>query len=106
MTATERTFMLSFIAFMGNVKLFLLALCYAVTCAIVLVSANAISMSVRERTREVGILKTLGSSSSAILEMILGESLLIVVIGGVVGCLAAEGLCLTLARAARHAPAF
>jgi putative ABC transport system permease protein len=105
MTENERAFMLSFIAFIGNVKLFLLAICSAVTFAIVLVSANAISMSVRERTREVGILKSLGYSSSEILGMILGESLLIGVIGGVVGCLAAEGLCLTLASAARHAPA-
>src|SRR5260370_40481939 len=62
-------------------------------------------MSGRGRTRGVGILKSLGYSSSEILGMILGESLLIGVIGGVVGCLAAEGLCLTLASAARHAPA-
>jgi putative ABC transport system permease protein len=105
MTESERAFMLSFIAFIGNVKLFLVAICSAVTFAIVLVSANAISMSVRERTHEVGILKTLGYSSSEILEMILGESLLIGLVGGIVGCLAAEGLCLALARAAHTSPA-
>lgn len=106
LTENERAFMLSFVSFIGNVKLFLLAICSAVTFAIVLVSANAISMSVRERTREVGILKTLGYSSSEILQMILGESLLIGLIGGVVGCLAAEGLCLALANAAHQSPAF
>ena len=105
MTESERAFMLSFIAFIGNVKLFLIAICSAVAFAIVLVSANAISMSVRERTREVGILKTLGYSSSEILEMILGESLLIGLVGGVVGCFAAEALCLVLAKASHTSPA-
>jgi putative ABC transport system permease protein len=105
MTENEHAFMLSFIAFIGNVKLFLIAICSAVTFAIVLVSANAISMSVRERTREVGILKTLGYSSSEIRRMILGESLLIGLVGGIVGCLAAEGLCIALAKAAQGSPA-
>lgn len=100
MTENERAFMLSFIAFIGNVKLFLMAICSAVTFAIVLVSANAISMSVRERTREVGILKTLGYSSSEILQMILGESLAVGLTGGLIGCFAAQGLCVALARAA------
>jgi putative ABC transport system permease protein len=105
MTENERAFMLSFIAFMGNVKLFLLAVCSAVTFAIVLVSANAISMSVRERTREVGILKALGYSSSEILGIVLSEALLIGLAGGVVGCVAAEGLCVALASAAHAQPA-
>src|SRR6266567_3960092 len=105
MTENERAFMLSFIAFIGNVKLFLIAICSAVTFAIVLVSANAISMSVRERTREVGILKTLGYSSSEILDIILGESLAIGLAGGAIGCIAAQGLCLALARAAHASTA-
>jgi putative ABC transport system permease protein len=105
MTENERAFMLSFIAFIGNVKLFLMAICLPVTFAIVLVSANAISMSVRERTREVGILKTLGYSSSEILQMILGESLAIGLAGGVIGCFAAQGLCTALARLAHNSTA-
>jgi putative ABC transport system permease protein len=105
MTENERAFMLSFIAFIGNVKLFLIAICSAVTFAIVLVSANAISMSVRERTHEVGILKTLGYSSAEILEIVLGESLSVGLAGGVIGCFAAQGLCLALARAAHASPA-
>jgi putative ABC transport system permease protein len=100
LTENERAFMLSFISFIGSLKVFMLAICSAVTFTIVLVSANAISMSVRERTREVAIFKTLGYSSSEILQMILGESLFIGLIGGVVGCLAAEGLCVALAAAA------
>ena len=105
MTENERAFMLSFIAFIGNVKLFLIAICSAVTFAIVLVSANAISMSVRERTCEVGMLKTLGYSSSEILAIILGESLAVGLAGGLIGCFAAQGLCVALARAAHASTA-
>ena len=53
-TESEHAFMLSFVSFVGNVKLFLLAIGGAVTFTILLVSANTISMSVRERIREVG----------------------------------------------------
>ena len=47
-------------AFMGNIKLYLAVICAAVTFTILLVSANTIAMSVRERTREMAILRTLG----------------------------------------------
>ena len=59
-TESEKAFALSFISFLGNLRLFLAAICGAVTFTILLVSANTISMSVRERVREVGVLKTLG----------------------------------------------
>jgi putative ABC transport system permease protein len=104
MTESEQAFMLSFISFIGNVKLFLLAISGAVTFTILLVSANTISMSVRERVREVGILKTLGFSSSDILRMIVGESAVIGLAGGVIGCVIAVLLCTGIAQAARHAP--
>src|SRR5262249_2683030 len=81
-TETERAFQLSFISFLGNLKLFLLAICAAVTFTILLVSANTISMAVRERVREVGILKTLGFTPGAILGIILGEATFIALIGG------------------------
>ena len=49
--------------------------------------AIAMSMSVSERTREIGILKTLGWSKFRIVRMILGESLLLSLIGFVIGSL-------------------
>jgi len=45
------------------------------------------AMSVRERIREVGILKTLGFNNSAILGMILGEAAFLSLVGGIIGCL-------------------
>jgi putative ABC transport system permease protein len=102
----EQAFMLSFVSFLGNLKLFLAAICSAVTFTILLVSANMLSMSVRERTREVGILKTLGFSSGEILGMVVGEASLIAVAGGVLGCILASGLCAAIGRATRNAPGF
>lgn len=105
-TESEHAFMLSFVSFVGNVKLFLLAIGGAVTFTILLVSANTISMSVRERIREVGILKTLGFSSSEVLAMILSESAFVGLVGGVVGCAIAVVLSLGVAQAAHHGSAF
>ncbi len=92
-TESERNFELSFVAFLGNLKLFLLAICGAVTFTILLVSANTLSMSVRERVREVGILKTLGFTKGAIVCLILGEAGVIALAGGTLGIALAGLLC-------------
>ncbi len=84
---------------MGNVKMFLLSICGALTFTILLVSANTMAMSVRERIREIGILKTLGFTSDAILGIILGESVVIALIGGVLGLLLAGSICTLIAQA-------
>jgi putative ABC transport system permease protein len=102
----EQAFMLSFVSFLGNLKLFLAAICGAVTFTILVISTNMLSMSVRERTREVGILKTLGFSSGEILGMVVGESALIAVVGGFLGCGLATGLCAGIGTAMRNAPGF
>jgi putative ABC transport system permease protein len=84
-TETEREFALSFLAFLGNIKLYLAAICAAVTFTILLVSANTVAMSVRERTRELAILRTLGYTPGELLQMVLGESVLIALLGGLLG---------------------
>jgi putative ABC transport system permease protein len=101
-TESERAYELSFIGFLGNVKALLLIISGAVTFTILLVSANTIAMSVRERVREVGVLKTLGYTPGIILGVILGEAVAISFIGGLIGCGLAELLC----RVVRHGPAF
>ena len=101
-TETEQAFQLGFISFLGNVKVFLLSICGAVTFTILLVSANTMAMSVRERVREVGVLKTLGFTNVSILGIILGEAAFLSLIGGVIGCILASGLTYLV----RQAPAF
>lgn len=91
-TETEAAFALSFVSFIGNVKVFLLAICGAVTFTILLVSANTMAMSVRERIREVGVMKTLGFTNGSILTIILGEAVVLSLVGALLGCLVASVL--------------
>jgi putative ABC transport system permease protein len=100
-TESERAFQLSFVAFLGNLKLFLLAICGAVTFTMLLVSANTLSMAIRERMREVGIMKTLGFTPRLILGLVLGEAALIALLGGALG----SGLAGVLCAVMRQAPA-
>ena len=86
---------------LGNVKVFLIAISGAVMFTILLVSANTMAMSVRERVREIGVLKTLGFTNAAILGMILGEACVISVVGGLVG-FALSGV---LTGGVKHSPA-
>ena len=88
-TESEQQFALSFVSFLGNVKLFLMSICAAVTFTILLVSGNTMAMSVRERIKEVGVLKTLGFTNNSILGIIMGEAITIALIGGAVGLILA-----------------
>lgn len=99
-TESELAWQLSFISFLGNLKVFLLSVCAALTFTILLVSANTISMSVRERAREVGILKTLGFTPGSILGLIFGESACLALLGGFSGLVLAEALCAVVRNSA------
>jgi putative ABC transport system permease protein len=87
-TETEKAFQLGFIAMLGNVKAFILSICTAVVFAILLVSANTMAMSIRERTREVAVLKTLGFTRRTILSLFVGEAVTLALAGGILGSLA------------------
>lgn len=84
-TESEKAFQLSFVAMLGNVKAFILSICMAVVFAILLVSANTMAMSIRERTREVAVLKTLGFTRQVILSLFVGEAVTLAMIGGLIG---------------------
>jgi putative ABC transport system permease protein len=92
LTESEKAFELGFISMLGNVKMFLLSICAAVTFTILLVTANTMAMSVRERVREVGILKTLGFTNGSILALVLGEAAVLSFAGGLLGLVLAQGL--------------
>ena len=99
-TESEGQFALSFVEFLGNIKLFLLIICAAVTFTILLVSGNTMAMSVRERIKEVGVLKTLGFNNDAILGIIVGEAICIALIGGAIGLLFASVLTIGVGKQA------
>ena len=82
---SEQAFKLDFIATLGSVKAFILSICGAVLFTTLLVCANTMAMSIRERTREVAVLRTLGFTRGSILKLLLSESVAIALIGGTVG---------------------
>jgi putative ABC transport system permease protein len=84
-TESEKAFGLEFVAMLGNVKAFILSICGAVLFATLLVSANTIAMSIRERTREVAVLKTLGFTKLGVLALFVGEAVALSIVGGLVG---------------------
>jgi len=91
-TESEKAFQLGFISSLGNVKAFILSICFAVVFATLLVSANTMAMSIRERTREVAVLRTIGFTRGKILGLYVGESVTVALLGGILGCLLAAGL--------------
>jgi len=99
-TESEKAFQLDFINSLGNVKAFILSIAFAVVFATLLVSANTMAMSIRERTREVAVLKTLGFTRPTILGLYVGEAIAIALIGGILGCL----LAVVLVTGMAHAP--
>jgi putative ABC transport system permease protein len=84
-TGTEQAFNASFATMWGNVGLLLDTIGLAVVFAILLVAANAMMMSARERTREVAVLKTIGFTDATLFGLVMLEAGLIAVVGAVVG---------------------
>jgi putative ABC transport system permease protein len=93
-TATERVFIKQFLDQVGNIGLILVSVTTAVFFTMLLVTANTMAQSVRERTNEIGVLKTLGFSGESILGLVLLESLFITLTRG----LARRGLAWFIAK--------
>lgn len=85
LTETEKAFQAGFIAMAGNLALLLNGIGLAVTFTILLVTANTMSMAVRERRTEIAVLKTLGFKSGQVMGLIVAEALVIGVLGGLIG---------------------
>jgi putative ABC transport system permease protein len=84
-TATEQAFNASFATMWGNISLLMGTIGLAVVFAILLVTANAMMMSARERTREVAVLKTIGFSDRTLFTLVMLEAGFIAVTGAVLG---------------------
>ena len=81
---------LDFLAMIGNVKLIVLSTSAAMVFAILLVVANTMGMSIRERTAELAILRVLGFRPKHLLALLTAEALTVSVAGALLGCLLAE----------------
>jgi putative ABC transport system permease protein len=89
-TGTEQAFQASFATMLGNVSLLMGTIGTAVVFAILLVTANAMMMSARERTREVAVMKTVGFTDRTVFGLVIAEAGAITVAGAVLGLGAAE----------------
>ena len=84
-TSTEAAFAKSFTQQFGNIALIVTLILGAVFFTLLLVSGNTMSQSVRERISELAVLKTLGFTDLSVLGIVLSESILIMLIGGLLG---------------------
>jgi len=88
-TTTEKGFVESFAKQIGDIGAIMIAISSTVLFMFGLVAASTMAQSVRERTNELAVLKTLGFSGAAILMLVLAESLFIAFVGGGLGLAAA-----------------
>ena len=91
-TETEKAFVLGFVSMLGNIQTIIGSVAGVVVFTMLLVSVSTMAMTVRERLREVAILKTLGFPQRTILGLVISEALLIALMGTVLGCVLAESL--------------
>jgi putative ABC transport system permease protein len=84
-TSTEKAFIQGFANQLGNIGALITAVASAVFFTMLLVSANTMGQSIRERINEIGVMKTLGFSNTSVTTLVLGEALLITAIGGLIG---------------------
>tara|TARA_Y100001934_G_scaffold182469_1_gene215758 strand:+ start:5443 stop:6600 length:1158 start_codon:yes stop_codon:yes gene_type:complete len=82
---TEAAFTRGFAAQMGNITAIMIAIMSAVFFTILLVAGNTIAQSVRERTEEIGVLKSLGFTNPQVLALVLGESCFLSTLAGGIG---------------------
>ncbi len=106
-TDTEKAFGKAFVAQFGNIALIVFLVVGAAFVTILMIVGNTMALSIRERTREIGVLKTLGFSGPRILRMVLGESVLLALLGGLPGLAIAALITVALRNSlANIAPAF
>jgi putative ABC transport system permease protein len=84
-TGTEQAFNASFATMWGNVQLLMGTIGMAVVFAILMVSANAMMMSARERTGEVAVLKTIGFQDRTLFGLVMAEAGIIAFTGALLG---------------------
>jgi putative ABC transport system permease protein len=84
-TDTEKAFNKAFAAQLGNIALIVTLVVGAAFVTILMIVGNTMALTIRERTREIGVLKTLGFSGGRVLGLVLGESVLLALLGGIPG---------------------
>jgi putative ABC transport system permease protein len=95
-TLSEAAFNAAFIDQQGNIGLIILGVTGAAFATILLIVGNAMAGAIRERTGEIAVMKTLGFTSGRIARIVVGETLLLALMGGLLGLALATVLTNTL----------
>lgn len=91
-TETERAFQLGFISMFGNIKMLMGSICTVIVFTMLLVTAATMSTAIRERIRELAILKAMGFDGLEVFGLILAEACGLAAAGGLLGCVGAWAL--------------
>lgn len=84
-TQSEQAFNQSFIKQFADVGMIVTAIVGAVFFTLVILTGNTMVQAVRERIPELAVLKTIGFTDRSVLGLVLAESVLLMVIGGLLG---------------------
>ena len=91
-TETEKEMQNDFVSMLGNVKFMITGISTVIVFVILLIAGNTMAMTARERVTEIAVLRTLGYPKGTILALMLGESVLLALVGGTLGALLFVGL--------------
>jgi putative ABC transport system permease protein len=98
-TETESAFAASWVKQFGNIRFLIISIGIVVFFTLLLVTGNTMAISVRERTAELAVFKAIGFSNRTVLFFVLAESLVIALVGGLLGLVLALMAMPVLAKA-------
>jgi putative ABC transport system permease protein len=100
----EKQFMLQFMEMMGNIKLLVRSIALTVLFTVVLIVANTMAMSARERVTQIALIRALGFRRRQILGLVLSEAVVLALLGGAAGVLISVPFTRMLVRAMMQSP--
>lgn len=103
-TVPEQTFNKAFAEQIGNLGLILTSVVLAAFFIILVIVGNSMVLAIRDRTKEIGVMKTLGFTSARVFSMVLAESLVLALAGGLLGLLSANVLIAAVNRSSYQLP--
>ncbi len=85
-TETEKDVMLGFMSLVGDVRALITNVTFVVLGVVFLVVSNTMAMGVRERTREIAVMKAIGFTPAHVVSLVIAEGVVTALLGGLLGC--------------------
>ena len=100
----EKQFMLQFMEMMGNIKLLVSSIALTVLFTVVLIVANSVAMSARERVTQIAVIRALGFRRGQVLALVLSEAIVLAALGGLLGIAIGVPITKLLVMGMSHTP--